>query len=53
MYENLKVSPKNLAPEMHLPQIVADVKCRRKIAEKFLAQICVHSISEFGGKKMT
>ena len=33
----LKVSPQNLAHEMHLPQIVADLKYRRKIAEKFSA----------------
>ena len=39
---------------MHLPQIVADLKYRRKIAEKVFSPelLGVRSISEFCGKKM-
>ncbi len=39
---------------MHLPQIVADLKYRRKIAEEVVSPelLGVRSISEFCGKKM-
>ena len=48
-----KAAAKNFVPEMHLPQIVADLKYRRKIAEVFSPELLgVRSISEFCGKKM-
>jgi len=37
--------------EMHFPQIVADSKYCRKIAEKLSAQICARSSANSAGKK--